>query len=97
VVAAIRHIRSHAAGPIHVRDVLASVPVSRRLLEQRFQAALGHGPAEEIRRVRLERARELLAHSDSSIEQIAKGVGFRTATRLGVAFKKQFGMTPRKG
>ena len=95
VVAAIRHIRFHAAGPIHVRDVLASVPVSRRLLEQRFQAALGHGPAEEIRRVRLERARELLAHSDLSVEQIAKGVGFRTATRLGVAFKKQFGMTPR--
>jgi LacI family transcriptional regulator len=56
---------------------------------------IGHGPAEEIRRVRLERARELLTASDLSIEQIAQAVGFLTATRLGVAFRKQFGMTPR--
>lgn len=95
LVAAIRHIRSHAFGRLRVGDVVARLAVSRRLLEQRFRAALGHGPAEEIRRVRLERAGELLSRSELSVEQVARVVGFRTATRLGVAFRKQFGMTPR--
>lgn len=95
VVAAIHHIRSHAAGRLRVSDVVSLLAVSRRSLEQRFHAVIGHGPAEEIRRVRLERARELLTASDLSIEQIAQAVGFLTATRLGVAFRKQFGMTPR--
>jgi LacI family transcriptional regulator len=96
LVTAVRSIRSHAFGPLHVRDIVAGVAVSRRHLEQRFHAALGHGPAEEIRRVRLERARELLAHSELSVDQVAKAAGFGTSTRLGVAFKKQFGMTPRR-
>jgi LacI family transcriptional regulator len=95
LVAAIRHIRSHACGRLRVGDVVGRLAVSRRLLEQRFHAALGHGPAEEIRRVRLERAGELLAHSELSVEQVARAAGFRTATRLGVAFRKRFGMTPR--
>jgi LacI family transcriptional regulator len=94
LVAAIRHIRSHACGRLHVRDVVQTLAVSRRLLEQRFHAALGHGPAEEIRRVRLERAVELLAHSELPVEQVARVAGFRTATRLGVAFRKQFGLPP---
>lgn len=95
LVGAIRQIRGQACGRLRVRDVVAGVAVSRRLLEQRFRAALGHGPAEEIRRVRLERARELLAHSELSIEQIARAAGFRSATRLGVAFRRRFGLTPR--
>lgn len=95
LVAAIRHIRAHACSRLRVSDVVTPLAVSRRLLEQRFRAALGHGPAEEIRRVRLERACELLAHAELSIEQVARAAGFRSATRLGVAFRKRFGMTPR--
>jgi len=94
VVAAIRFIRAHAAGGIQVSDVLREVPTSRRSLELGFREHLGRSPGEEIRRVRLEKARDLLGRSDMSIKQVAAASGFPGATRLGVAFRKRFGLTP---
>ena len=95
VVAAIRFIRTHAAGDIQVGDVLREVPVSRRSLELQFQKYLGISPAEEIRRVRLEKARHLLGRYEMPIAQVATASGFLNATRLGIAFRKRFGLTPR--
>lgn len=85
---------AHAQQGIRVGDVLREVPISRRWLEARFRKFLGRSPAQEIRRVRLQTARDLLARSDLSIEQVAAGSGFAGATRLGVAFREQFGRTP---
>ena len=59
VVAAVRFIRAQAQRPIGVSDVLEAVVVSRRSLERRFRSAiLGRGLGEEIRRVRLDRAKD---------------------------------------
>jgi len=93
-VAAIRFIRAHAVGGIRVSDVLREVPVSRRSLELQFQKYLARSPAEEIRRIRLEKARDLLVRSRMSIAEVAEASGFLNATRLGVAFRKRFGSTP---
>jgi len=64
VVSAIRFIRTHAAAGINIGDVLEEVPVSRRSLELRFRKVLGRSPAEEIRHVKLEKAKGLLAESE---------------------------------
>ena len=61
VAKAVRFIREHAAEGIDVGDVLRHVMISRTALDKRFLKVLGHTPHEEIRRVRLKRARELLA------------------------------------
>jgi LacI family transcriptional regulator len=66
LAAALAFIRSHAAEPIDVGDVLRAVPVSRRLLERRFQHVLGRTPGKEIRRVRIERVKQLLTESNFS-------------------------------
>ena len=58
VAAALRIIEEKARQPIGVGDVVASVALSRRALEIRFQNALGRSIREEIQRVRnIERAR----------------------------------------
>ena len=49
------------------------------MLELRFAAALGRSPAEEIRRQRLQRAKDLLAATELSIAQIARASGFNSA------------------
>lgn len=95
VVRALRYIRTHAHHGIVVEDILREVPISRRSLEIQFRSYLGRSPAEEIRRVRLERGKELLGRRELSITEIALACGFSNATRFGVAFRKSFGTTPR--
>lgn len=95
VVRALRYIRTHAHHGIVVEDILREVPISRRSLEIQFRAYLGRSPAEEIRRVRLERGKQLLGRRELSITEIALACGFSNATRFGVAFRKSFGTTPR--
>lgn len=94
VVRALRFIRTYASHDIVVKDILREIPVSRRCLEIQFRNYLGRSPAEEIRRVRLEKGCELLARSTMSISEIATACGFANATRFGVAFRKRFGQTP---
>lgn len=70
------------------------MPISRRSLEIQFRKYLNRSPAREIRRVQLERSRDLLARRDLSITEVALECGFANATRFGVAFKKDTGKTP---
>lgn len=95
IVRALRFIQKHTQHGIGVDDVLREVPLSRRSLEIQFRAYLGRTPAEEIRRVQLERARELLTDRELSITEVALSSGFSNATRFGIAFRKKFGTTPR--
>ena len=57
---------------------------------------MGHSPKHEILRVRLNRAKQLLAESDFSLDQIAEKIGFEHTEYLGRIFKKKIGITPAK-
>jgi LacI family transcriptional regulator len=94
VVQALRFIQTHACRGIVVDDVLKTVPVSKRCLEKAFAKYLGRLPGEEIRRLRLERGKELLVDSELSIDQIAMACGYSGPTQFGAAFNKRFGDTP---
>jgi LacI family transcriptional regulator len=94
VGAALRFISEHADKPIHIEDLLEHVPLSRRSLERRFRDTLKRSVSEEIRRVHIERAKQLLITTDLSIKQIAKASGFESATRLGISFQNESGEPP---
>lgn len=95
IVQALRYVQKHAHHGIGVDDILREVPISRRSLEIQLKSYLGRSPAEEIRRVRLERGRTLLGNREMSITEVALAAGFSNATRFGIAFRKQYGETPR--
>jgi len=94
VVAAMRYIREHACDGITVADVLRVVPLSRRILEYRFQKLVGRSPHAEIVRTRIERTSRLLRETQLSLSQIAGRTGFAQANYLCVAFKKHVGLSP---
>jgi LacI family transcriptional regulator len=94
VAAAVRFIRERGLAPIQVNDVLRAVPIARRALERRFRATLGRGIGQEIRRVRIEQARFLLATTDCSMSEVAQRSGMSDAKQLSAAFHKQTGQTP---
>lgn len=95
IVAALRFIREHACDGITVADVLRIVPLSRRMLEHRFQKLVRRTPHAEIIRIRMERTCRLLRETELSLAEIAKRAGFADANYLSVAFKKHTGVSPR--
>ncbi len=94
VAAAVRFIRQHATDDIAVEDVLNQVKLSRSTLERRFCKIIGHSPKAEILRIRLDRAKRLLAETDYSLLIIAQMTGFKHAEYLSVVFKQKFEQTP---
>jgi LacI family transcriptional regulator len=93
---AVKFIRDHVAEPINVESVLAQVPCSRRSLERKFMQWLGRTPADEIRRVHLERAKQLLIETDLPIPRVAVASGFGSGEYMSQAFKQAEGITPLK-
>jgi LacI family transcriptional regulator len=94
VAAALRYLRDHAHAPLRVADVLRAVPISRRALERRFRALLGRGLAEEIRRVRVERAKHLLATTELRMAEVTERAGFASQPQLSRVFRRETGLTP---
>ncbi|WP_246120004.1 AraC family transcriptional regulator [Blastopirellula retiformator] len=94
LLAILRYIREHADQGLQVKRLVREFPVSRRSLEQRFREQLGRSPAEEIRRVRLERAKTLLLESSLSIAEVARQCGFASSAHFSTAFQKQHAATP---
>lgn len=92
---AARLIRKHAFGPLRVAQLAEELSLSRRILEQRFRRALHRTPKEEILRVRLERAKTLLATTNLSISQVAKRSGFSSLEYFSRVFRRRIGMAPR--
>lgn len=91
---ALRFIRERACLSINVSDVVEAAVTSRRDLERQMQAAMGRTPNQEILRVRIGRARELLIETDLSLESIARQTGFRNHKYFGDAFHRLTGCRP---
>jgi LacI family transcriptional regulator len=94
IATATRFIREHACEGIDVSDVLRAVPLSRSTLERRFDKALRRSPKEEILRVRLNRAKQLLTETDFPLALVAEKVGLEHPEYFSVIFKKKIQLTP---
>ena len=94
VAQTVRFLRDSAHLPLRVADVLRAVPVSRRALERRFQAVLDRGLAAEIRRLHVDRAKQLLAESELPMHTIAERCGFSSQYQFSRAFRREAGTTP---
>jgi LacI family transcriptional regulator len=91
---AVRFMRQHAASGANVADVLHAVPMARTAFERRFKAALGTTPHDHLRKLRLERVRELLATTSLPVGEIAVATGFPHIEYLSAMFRRECGVTP---
>ena len=94
LASAVRFIRDHACEGIGVPDVVRHVGVSYSTLKRRFRNVFQRSIHDEIIRVRLDRARELLAGTELPLAVVALRTGFQHQESLGVVFKAQFSTTP---
>jgi LacI family transcriptional regulator len=94
LIRALRFIREDPARAMSVDDIAAHAGLCRRVLEQRFSKILGRSPATEIRRIRIERAIQLLQSTRLSVSMVAQRAGFNTAEYMATVFRNQLGVTP---
>ncbi len=90
----IQLIRDDACNRVTVDQLLTVLNVSRATLERRFRHYLGRSPAEEILRVRLDTARDLLTSSEQTIPQIALACGFKTPSHFSRRFREVYDTPP---
>lgn len=91
---ALRFISENSHERIEVKEVVAAVATNRRSLERRFRQSIGKSIAEEITRLRLERAKRRIVETDAPMKDIAIEAGFRNADHLYKVFSRVEGMTP---
>jgi len=91
---AIAVIHESVGRRLSVGDVLRQVNMSRISLERRFRRYLDRTPAQEIRRVRIVQARQLLLATNLPLKSIAERCGFAASSRLIEAFRRESGCTP---
>lgn len=96
VAAALTFISGRLGKPLRLAQIADAAMVSPRLLQQRFRAALGRSVSDEIRRLRIEGAKRMLADPDRQICEIAILCGFRNSDIMGQVFRRELDMTPRQ-
>lgn len=94
LASAVRYIKEHCHQRISISDILSAVPMSRRAMEKGFRQHLSRSPAEEIRRVRVERAVQFLCDTSWAMPRIARAVGFDRPELLTRAFRRELSITP---
>jgi LacI family transcriptional regulator len=94
LAAALSFIRLNACRGISVDGVARHAFASRSQLEKKFRRHLGHSPQAEIRRVQLDKIKQLLLETDFPLKKIAELAGFEHVEYMCVVFKRLFGESP---
>lgn len=89
------YIEEHFAAEISLADLAEAAGLSRYHFGRAFKLTTGQSPYAFVLSRRVERAGELLAAGDRSIEAVAALAGFGNTARLRRHFQHAKGMTPR--
>lgn len=97
VATALRYVWDNCTNPLlSVPDVVAAAGISRRPLEKAFRRHLSRSIHEEIARVRMEKAVDLLRKTRETTGAIARETGFGRPNHFFRSFRKRFGMSPKE-
>ncbi|MCX7429314.1 MAG: substrate-binding domain-containing protein [Planctomycetia bacterium] len=97
VTVAVRFMHDHLGEAFGIDQLIEHVPVSRRRLEMQFHRLLQCSPHEYLCRLRVQRAKQLLAGPEHvKMQKIAAACGFPTAQQMRLVFSRLTGMTPQE-
>ncbi|WNR44199.1 response regulator transcription factor [Paenibacillus roseipurpureus] len=90
----IQYAHEHYAEDIVLEDLSKQLYLSRNYLNRMFKKAMGETFTNYMIRVRLEKAKVLLAEGKYMIYEIAEKIGYKNVAYFSAIFKKQYGMNP---
>ncbi|MGE0008205.1 MAG: GlxA family transcriptional regulator [Parvibaculaceae bacterium] len=77
-----------------IDELTRTLKISRRQLEYLSQQYLNCSPGKYFLSLRLNRSRQLLLHTDSSIATVAAASGFSSTSTFSRSFQRHFGVSP---
>ncbi|MCA9594659.1 MAG: helix-turn-helix transcriptional regulator [Myxococcales bacterium] len=93
IAQAVALLETHFADALGVDDLARAAGISRFHFSRLFREETGESPYQYLRRLRIERARELLALG-YTVTDAALSVGFKDLSRFARAFREQTGVAP---
>jgi transcriptional regulator GlxA family with amidase domain len=96
VLDAVAHLEADQEGPVQIAAVARHLNVTIERLERAFKAEVGLLPGEYYKRLKLQRARDLLEHSAMSVREIGLASGYTSFSAFVRAFGSVYGKTPRQ-
>jgi AraC-like DNA-binding protein len=79
-----------------ISSLCRELTMSRAQLYRKFSALTDMTVGKYLQMLRLYKARDLLADPNRSVTEVAMDVGFRNLSHFSAAFRKAFGVSPRK-
>ena len=79
---------------LKIEDLADAVNMGRTVFYGKIKALVGMSPSDFVRKLRMQRAEELVVRSKLNFSQIAYNVGFSDPKYFTKCFKKETGMTP---
>lgn len=89
----IEWVGDNLSAPIRVEDMAERSAMSVRTFHRKFSKSFGLTPARFVERLRLERARDLVA-AGLPVKRVCRDVGFHSEAAFRQAFKTRFGIPP---
>ena len=94
VASAVRWLDEHFTESVRIERIAASVFLSPDRFTEVFAAVMGRTPRDYLRHLRLERAKLLLASTDTPVADVGMQAGFGEPAYFTRAFRAAVGMTP---
>jgi len=82
--------------PLTLEDIAAHAATSVRSLNRRFAEQVGTTPMQQMLRLRVQRAQELLETTDMPIEHVSDHVGFGSSVAFRQQFTRRVGVPPQR-
>lgn len=92
----IRYLNENISEPIRLSDLSQKFSYSLSSIKRIFKNETGYTVIDYLNNIRIDKAKELLVHSNSSVEDIALTLGFSNAYYFSNCFKKKMGESPSK-
>lgn len=93
---AIGYMREHLERDLPVTELAARAAMSERTFLRRFREVAGMPPGHYLQRMRIDRAKQMLEHTDAPLERIVEAVGYRDVSSFRRLFTKEVGVPPRR-
>jgi transcriptional regulator GlxA family with amidase domain len=91
----LRWLEANLERPITLADIARHARISQRSATRHFREQTGAAPLQWLLNARIEKAKELLAESDYSVEEIAHRCGFGSSSSFRSHFTRIAGVSPR--
>lgn len=90
------YVCGHLAGNLSMQILSDHVGLSPNYLNHLFREEMHETLKSYVMRIRMEKAADMLKHTDMRIHEVASQVGFPTARYFSDAFSKYYGVTPKE-